>query len=186
MYAAGVQTDTTHSEKYLSILLARGANPNDKEIGPRREGNSTRQTPLLVACSDAISFKSPLDKVKTLVEAGADVNYVNEFNNFPLLQALVQEHYDVVLYLLEKGADFNKILIDRSKFNAKGKKIYIGDYLREKLLPLDTKEYKQKMAIVEFLRKKGIEYKNIPIPDSIKEAIKERYPENWKEYLEKY
>jgi len=141
---------------------------------------------LLVACSDVNQFVSPIEKVKVLVESGANVNYKNEFNDFPLVEALMHKHFDVTLYLLQKGADYSQILFDRAEFSKGGKKIYIADFLREILLPLDSKEYQQKMVVVEFLRQKGIDYKKVPIPDFVVKEVKETYPQNWKEYLEKY
>ena len=186
IYAAGIENDTVNQINYLNLLLNHGANPNDEEVGKRRDGNSTRNTPLLVACSDVNQFKSPMDKVNTLVIAGANVNYKNEFNDFPLAEALIHKHYDVVLYLLNNGANYLEMIFDRSEFSADGKKIYIADFLREELLSLDSKEYKQKMEVVEFLKRKGIDYRKIKIPSFVIDEAKKIYPKNWKEYLEKY
>jgi uncharacterized protein len=44
----------------------------------------------------------------------------------------------------------------------------------------------RKLAINEFLKQKGIDYKKVPIPDFILEKIKRDYPNNWKEYIEQY
>lgn len=186
IYAAGIEDYVDDNTKFLKLLLKHGGNPNDEETGKRREGNTTRKNPLLYACSDVNQFVSPIEKVKVLVEAGANVNYKNEFNHFPLREALIYKHYDVVLYLLQKGADYSQVLFDRAKFSKGGKKIYIGDLLKEHLLPLDSKEYLQKMEVVEFLKQKGVDYRKIPIPDFVVKEAKETYPKNWKEYLEKY
>lgn len=184
--AAGIENYDDDNTRFLKLLLAHGANPNEEETGERKEGNTTRKTPLLVACSDVNQFVSPIEKVKVLVEAGANVNSKNEFGAFPLREALMHKHYDVVLYLLQKGADYNEMLFDRSKFQSNGKKIYMVDLLREHLLPLDSKEYQQKIAVIEFLKEKGIDYRKVPIPDFVVKEAKETYPNNWKEYLEKY
>jgi hypothetical protein len=184
--AADIENYKDDNTKFIKLLLAHGANPNDEEIGKRREGNTTRKTPLLIACSDVNQFVSPIEKVKTLVEAGANINYKNEFNDFPLVEALMHKHYDVVLYLLQKGADYSFMLFDRAEFSKDGKKIYIADLLREDLLPLDSKEYQQKMQVVGFLKEKGIDYRKVPIPDFVVKEAKETYPKSWKKYLEKY
>jgi hypothetical protein len=42
------------------------------------------------------------------------------------------------------------------------------------------------MKIVDFLLLKGIDYRKVTIPDFVVKKVKEIYPENWKEYLEKY
>lgn len=186
IYAAGIEDYQDDNTKFLKLLLKHGGNPNDEETGKRREGNTTRKNPLSYACSDVNQFVSPIEKVKVLVEAGANVNYKNEFNQFPLREALMHRHYDVVLYLLQKEANYNEMLFDRSEFSKDGKKIFIADLLREHLLPLDSKEYQQKMKVVEFLKQKGIDYKKVPIPDFVVKEAKETYPKNWKEYLEKY
>ena len=177
------QDDNT---RFLRLLLRYGGNPNDEETGERQEGNTTRRTPLLAACKDVNEFVSPIEKVKLLVEAGANVNCKDEFNGFPIKMALMLEHYDVVLYLLQKGADYNKMLFDRSDFSKGGKKIYMSDLLREHLQPLESEKYKQKMLVVDFLKQKGIDYRKIPIPDFVVKETKEMYPDSWKEYLEKY
>jgi ankyrin repeat protein len=186
IYAAGIENYQDDNTKFLKLLLKHGGNPNDEETGKRREGNTTRKTPLSYACSDVNQFVSPIEKVKVLVEAGANVNYKNEFNHFPLREALIHKHYDVVLYLLQKEANYNEMLFDRAEFSKDGKKVYIADLLREHLLPLDSKEYQQKMQVVEFLKEKGIDYRKVPIPDFVVKEAKETYPKNWKEYLEKY
>ncbi|MNT02471.1 Ankyrin repeats (3 copies) [compost metagenome] len=184
--SAGIENYNEDNTRFLKLLLAYGGNVNDEEIGKRQEGNSTRRTPLLLACSDVNQFVSPINKVKILVEAGANVNYKNEYNAFPLKEALMHDHYDVVLYLLQKGADYSLMLFDRAQFSNDGKKIYTVDLLREKIFPLDSKKYQQKMEVVAFLKQKDIDYRKIPIPDFVIEKAKKMYPNSWQEYLDKY
>lgn len=185
IYAADIEQYSDDNTDFLRLLLAYGGNPNDEEIGERREGNSIRQTPLMAACSGVYRV-SPIEKVKVLVEAGADVNYINEYNVFPLREALIFDHYDVVLYLLRKGADYNRLIVDRAAYSKDGKKIYILDFLREELFPVDSKQYQQKMQVVDFLRDRGLDYRKVPIPDFIVKEAQKQYPETWQEYLEKY
>lgn len=174
------------SIKFLKLLLEYGANPSDIEKGERKEGNTTRKTPLINACGLTLNDESPLEKVKLLVESGADINYKNEYNQFALQNTLIFEHYDVAIYLLKKGANYNEIIFDRSKFSTDGKKIYITDLLRERLLPLNSLKYKQKMEIVDFLSQKGIDYRKTPIPSYVIKEVKVLYPDSWEAYLEKY
>ena len=185
--ASAINTIIGSNTKFLELLLAYGGNPNYEEVGERKKDIHTRETPLIVACGyvDNIT-KSPIDKVKLLVESGADINYRNEFNQFALKEALVLDNYDVVLYLLENGADYSQVIIDRSKYSKGGGKLYIADILREKLLLLGSEEYELKMKIVSFLKKQGVEYRQIPIPASVKAKAKKKYPKNWEEYLERY
>ena len=184
--ASNIENYKGDNTTFLKLLLKHGGNPNDEEVGERREGNTTRNTPLLVACSDVNQFVSPIEKVKLLVESGANINYRNEYNHFALREALIHEHYDVALYLLNNEADYSLMFFDRAKFTKGGKKVYITGVLREDLLPLDSDKYKQKMEIVAFLKEKGIDYRAMPIPDYVKKEAKETYGKGWKGYLDKY
>ncbi len=185
IYSAGIKNGDV-SSKFLKLLLEHKGDPNDEETGKKREGDDTRETPLLMACSDSKEINSPLHKVQILVEAGANINHINEFNDFPLKEALLYKHLDVVLFLLQKGVEYDKIIIDRSQFSEKGEKVYISNILREMLLPLDSKQYQVKMRIVDFLNQKGLKYKEAPIPEYIIKEVQKNYPNNWKEYLSKY
>ncbi len=161
--------------KFLKLLLTHGANPNDVEVGKRQEGNTLRNTPLLAAC------KTNLEKVKMLVEAGANINYRTEYGTTPLKVSIVQDKYDIALYLLEKGADYRSVTS-----SVKGKDYYLWDELRFAVMPLNSEEHKHKMKIVDFLRKKGIDYRQVPIPEYVVEEAKKMYPDGWQEYLQKY
>lgn len=180
MYAADLGLEEGDNTRFLRLLLQHGANPNDEEIGKRGEGNSTRKTPLLLACDYTFQSNSAIEKVKLLVEAGANINYSNEYNETPIRTALTMDHFDILLYLLEKGADFNTPIHDA--FGS----YKLEEELRYHLYPIDSKEYKQKMAVVDFLLQHGIDYRKTSIPENIRDKIKKQYPNNWKEYLEKY
>jgi ankyrin repeat protein len=171
--------------KFVRLLLDYGANPNDEEVGDRREGNSRRETPLLNAS------ETSLEAVKILIDAGADINHRNEFSTVtPLNESIIQGRYSIALYLLEKGADPNICVFHRANKNIKNSKgsrdIYIVDLLREKMIPLDSEDYLLKMKIIELLKSKGIEYKKVEIPDFIVERAKKLYPNSWQDYLSKY
>jgi ankyrin repeat protein len=176
----------TDNAVFIKLLLSRGADPNLAEAGSRLSDNAIRKTALLSACSDLSHSPSPEQKVKALVEAGANINYEDDFGHFPLGQALINKHYDVVLYLLEKGANYKKMIIDRSKFQNNGEKLYISNVLREHLFPLESEEHKMKMKIVSFLKEKDVNYEKAPIPDFVLKRAKADYPGSWQEYLRKY
>lgn len=152
--SAGLQDDKSDNTRILKLLLSYGGNPNDEETGERQVGNTTRKTPLLVACSGSSIFS--LDKVQTLVQAGADINHKNEYKGFPLSEALLAENYNVVLYLLQKGANYNEIIIDRAEFTKGGEKVYIIDYLKEQSFSDNGEKSQQVAKIFEFLKQKGI------------------------------
>lgn len=170
--------------KYLKLVLKYGGNANSLETAPGKEGNQARSTAL----NNAISYvdKYSLERVKLLVNAGADINYSNNgpevFTNLPLSDALAQKNMDALLYLLEKGADYNKIMYTM----ADGHKVYILEGLRTVIIDLNSEQYKAKIKAIQFLKNKGLDYKKEPIPDYIEKDIKNQYPNDWEEYLSKY
>lgn len=175
-----------YDRQFVEILLQNGANVNDVEVGKRRQGNSTRFTPLMAACRTG-----NLNLVKLLVSKGAEINYQNEFKQSAFSSCIIQEKYEVAFYLLENGADYRQPIFYRSNNSVphrpeEDKPIYLVDVLREDFFEFDTDEYKYKMQIVDFLTKKDINYKATPVPEYIKKKAQENYPNNWKEYLDKY
>ena len=157
--------------KYLKFLLKHGGDANAEEKGVRRKGNGTRYTPLLIAAQNC-----NLEYVKILVDAGANVNYNNEYGLNPLGLAVISSYNpDVVIYLLEKGADFRKPImrtIDK-------KNLYITDGLRFWRYDLGSDLYEKKMQIVKFLKDHGMDYRQTEIP-------KQYLDKYSKSYLEKY
>lgn len=175
---------------FAQMLVEYGANVNDVETGERRQGNSTRLTPLIAA-----SKTGNLDLVKFLVSKGTDVNYENEFGQSALSASVMINKYEISYYLLQNGADYKHPIFYRPDYsipaenrdpNDKGKPMYLADVLKENVADVDTDEYKYKILIIDFLKSKGIDYRATPIPDYIKKKAQEEYPNSWKEYLEKY
>ncbi|HTE01889.1 MAG TPA: ankyrin repeat domain-containing protein [Mucilaginibacter sp.] len=160
--------------RFLKLLLKYGANPNI--VGHSKAGSAygarSKQSPLSIA-----SQEGNLNYVKILVDAGANVNYNDEFGMNPLGEAVISGYDpDVVIYLIEKGADFKKPIYPATKF---GQATYIAEGLRNWRYDLGSDLYKKKMQLVDFLKKNGIDYWKTEIP---KQYLDE-YP---KEYLEKY
>jgi hypothetical protein len=175
-----------YDNKFAEILLQQGANVNDVEVGQRRKGNTTRLTPLIAA-----SEEGNLSLVKLLVSNGADINYQNEYKQSALSQAAILQRYNVVLFLLQNGANYASPIFYRfgNSFPYNPEEdtpMYLVDVLRENLFETGSMEYKYKMQIVDFLKAKGIDYWSTPIPEYIKKKAQEEYPGSWQEYLEKY
>lgn len=175
---------------FVRLLLRQGADVNDIECGKRREGNSTRLTPLIAA-----SKTGNLDLIRLLIDKDANINYRNEFDQSALSESVMIGRYDVVIYLLQNGADFKTPIFYRPDYtipsdskNAanRGKAMYLVDLLRENFSDFETNEYKYKMQVVAYLKKNGIDYRNAPIPNFIKSKAQEKYPNNWRQYLDKY
>lgn len=162
--------------KFAKLLLEYGANVNDVQIDIDKEGKT--RTPLMLA-----SKTGKTDLVELLIKKGADLNYQNKSKQSALSESIMVNEYEIVFLLLKNGADYN-LPIDYNK--EQNKTYYLVDELRFHLIDLDTEEYEYKMKIVDFLKSKGIDYKSVPIPEYIKKKAQENYPNNWKEYLEKY
>lgn len=167
--------------KYLELILEYKGNANAIETAPFKEGDEARKTALLAA----INFLDPnsLRKVKLLVESGANVNYHNPgHTDLPLSEAITARKMDVVLYLLQNGADSNLIMYEMID----GHKVYILEALRKCIIDLNSEQYKSKLGVIKFLKEKGLDYSKEPIPDYILAKIKEKYPNDWKDYVKKY
>lgn len=176
----------SYDSEFAKILIERKANVNDVEVGKRREGNSTRFTPLIAA-----SREGKLDLVQILIKNGANINYENEFHQSALSSCVMQDRYDVTIYLLKSGANYLRPIFYRPSDDIdnnpkEDKPIYLIDLLREDFFELDSQEYKYKMKVVEFLKSKGVDYSKAPIPDYIKKKAFENYQDSWQEYLQKY
>ncbi|SUJ10989.1 Ribulose-5-phosphate 4-epimerase and related epimerases and aldolases [Sphingobacterium spiritivorum] len=180
MHDAAMNSDP----KYLQLLIAHRGNPNVIENKPITEDDQGRGTPL----NKAISYSSGnnLEKVKLLVDAGADINYSNDGNPFytrlPLAATIIHERFDIALYLLEKGAKYDGIMYR----TVQGDSIYILGALRQCIVDLDSKEYRQKLEVISFLRSRGLDYSQEPVPAYILRDIKKKYPDSWEEYVKKY
>lgn len=131
-----------------------------------------------------------LEKVKILVEAGADVNQSTP-DTYPgaIKSALDCENMDIALYLLKHGADYTRKYPHIERID--GEKIYYVEKdilfkLRQCILPLNSEQYKYKLKIIDFLQKRGLNYWDSEIPDYILEKIKTIYPKDWEEYIKKY
>lgn len=184
--AAEITPSLIPDTEILELLLDHGADPSFVEPGPLSRGVYTRQTPLIVACRYTDNFtRTGIEKVKVLVENGADINYRNEFGRSALGMAMSFEYYNIALYLLEQGADYNQGLFFRP---IKGQEVDIDIItgLREVAYSLSSKKHEQKMEIVRFLENKGLDYRGAPIPENIVRMAKNRYGERAEEYLSKY
>ena len=161
---------------YLRLILSAGGDPNFvADIAKPQD----LRTPLMAA-----AFKS-LENVKLLIEAGADPNYVHrskrgniggETVQSALIYAFRGDKIDIVKYLIvDVGVKVDYV------FNTtlEGKPLTVLTYLRNMTFPLDSKEHKLKMEVVEYLKSKGLDYASEPIPP----RFQEKYDRS---YLEKY
>jgi len=173
-----------NNPKFLQLILKYKGNPNAIENAPVKVGDQVRETALLAA----ISFLDPtsLEKVQLLVEAGADMNYSNDGNpaytTLPLGAAFKQDKLDVALYLLQKGADYKKVMY----IMVDSHKVHVLEALRKCTIDLESKQYKSKLEVIQFLKGKGLDYSKEPIPEYILRDIKKKYQKDWEDYIKKY
>ena len=165
--------DKTESD-YLRLMLTAGGDPNAVADIARPQD---LRTPLMAA-----AFKS-LENVKLLVEAGADANYIHrskrgniggETVQSALIYAFRGDKIDIVKYLIvDVGVKFDYV------FNTtlEGKPLTILTYLRNMTFPLDSEQHKLKMEVVAYLKSKGLDYANEPIPPRLHEKYDQSYVE---------
>lgn len=177
----------TPSPEMLSLLLSYGGDPNSQAKGVQ-SSNIGKLIPMRDFALEEASVYS-IEKVKILIQAGADINKINKYTDESSIRsAIIHNQMEILLYLLQNGADYNKKFIrgDYSKPETTYYECNILDYLREKTYQLDSEKHKQKMEVVKFLAAKGLDYSKAPIPEWIIKQVKKNYPDNWREYLERY
>ena len=174
--------------KYLKLVLDYKGEPNSIEnlfSGPKKKINSMRDSALTTAISPSIMGNRNLEKVKLLVDAGADIHYTKKgIIQTALGVALIQDQMDVAMYLIEKGADYTKPIT--STVLEGGEDVSVLYILRCSIIDLDSEQYKKKMELVTFLKSKGLDYDKEPIDDADVERMKNMYPDNWQEYVKRY
>ena len=165
--------------KYLKLILNYKGDPNSREFDPKDATNPERDTALTATLSSSPKNNS-LEKVKLLIDAGADIEYYNEhITQRPLAQSIIHERMDVTLYLLQKGADYNQTAYYEEK-------VSILRLLRGVLLDLNSEQYKKKLEVIAFLKNKGLDYDKQPIEEADLKRMKFLYPNNWQEYMKRY
>ncbi|HZY37419.1 MAG TPA: ankyrin repeat domain-containing protein [Mucilaginibacter sp.] len=105
--------------RYLRLLLKFGANPNAvQDGGNMKKGQQSYLTPLEIA-----SLSGILEYVNILVDGGADVNLYSKDGFSPLFASIVSGNPDIVLFLINKGASYDRPMYTTPA----GKKMYILD-----------------------------------------------------------
>ena len=79
----------------ISLYLKKGANPNCESFG---------FTPLLIVAQNCRIGQNPVAAASILIDAGADVNFVNERGENALNFEVEGPCFDLVKFLVEKGA----------------------------------------------------------------------------------
>ena len=158
----------------LRMLLQYGGDPN--AVSSLKYNENGRRYGYETPLTEASGFC--LEKVKLLVEVGADIDYVSEDGlGNPLEQSLSWRQPSIVKYLLiEKKANYRNA---EKWITSQGDTITVLKRLRNWTFPLDSEDYKIKMEIVEYMKEQGEDYWSCPIPKD----IRKRRPQ---EYLDQY
>lgn len=170
--------------EYLKILINNDADVNDK-LRIKDGYGQLGSTPLMIICTSPPEYGPNLQIAKLLINNGADINYTDSVYNFPLSNSISGSNYDIALYLIKKGAKY-KIPMQKPDIYTDSN-IYIMEKLSYCFERLGSKEYKDKMELIDFLESKGLEYKRITdysLP--VIQNVKNLYPNNWEEYLKVY
>ena len=131
--------------KYAEELIKYKADVNYVECNNGKEQQKTNNTALIAASS-----QNNLELVKLLIKNKADINYSNPNNEDALSAAVLFKNYDIVLYLLQQGADCSKVLYEKGGA-VNPKDIYMKNWIEDEA-DHSAKEYSE---IKELLKKKG-------------------------------
>lgn len=183
------------SPQMLKLLLEHGGDPNSVERGVQQDNLGKWIPARHFALYDAVplSMERDFEKVRILVEAGADVNMQTEDTGAGAIEAaIIHDRMDVLLYLLEHGGDYHK-KFERFNLDSPSPSPYNVDILymlRLCIYPIGSKEHKYKLKVIDFLRKRGLDYKSSEIPNNaiaiIKRIINPKTEKELKEYIQKY
>ncbi|MBP6864462.1 MAG: ankyrin repeat domain-containing protein [Candidatus Didemnitutus sp.] len=124
---------------YLKAVLSHGGNPN--LVNPVRS-----QTPIMAA----IGSMRP-ENVKILISAGANLNWQNRDGKTPMMDATTLNQYDLILAMLDAGAD--------PKLKTRWGTTIVSDI---KLIRTDPKseQWKWREKVINRLVTQGIDFEN--------------------------
>ncbi|MCD8386115.1 MAG: hypothetical protein LUD17_04390 [Bacteroidales bacterium] len=172
----------------LAFLLEHGGDPNSssrREDVPRYKG---RKENALTAAVGTFNNPDDIMALEMLIKAGADLDAKDPDSLTAVSFCLQRKRYKPLLLLLKSGASYSDSIPSMNYRDSLGRPDAntILQSLREAMGPLDREDYKYKRGVIEFLKKKGLDYDTVPIPDIVVKRAKERYPDSWEHYLEVY
>ena len=184
------ENSTNQNPDILKLLLKNGADPNLNFYKPNKlETTSIIEngtSPLM----HAVSFGS-LEKVKVLVQSGAEINYKNQRGVTASVVSLLMERVEIAHYLIvEQKADISEEFyaveignIDRIDSSKVHKPVKI---LENWIFELGSEKHSTKLEIVDEFKNQGVDYWSEKKSERIVEQIKMLYPNTWEKYLEEY
>lgn len=163
--SAFIQAADKNTSEFLKLLVKYGGNVN--AVADLNDSQHLR-TPLIAA-----AVKS-FENVKILIEAGANPNYVHRAHGIQsaLVSAFNSDNIDIINYLIiEVRVDFKK----PTGFTINGDSLYVINDLRRLPYPLGSESYKKKMKLVKFLKERGMDYAEAPVPKHYYEIYDSAY-----------
>lgn len=123
---------------YLRLALKHGGNPNY----PLGYGNRT--------IIDEAIMNNRLENLRILTEAGADINHQDSFGSPPIMAAARIRNYDMVYFLLGKGAD--PTIIDSAGSDLAS---FLKKFGQRGVKP-DSEQYQWYLKVVAEMKKRGL------------------------------
>ncbi len=184
-------TQANEDPKFVKLLLDYKADPNINYCSPKIDGQTD---PIECGTSPLMhSVSRGFEKVKLLVNAGANVNYKTETGKTASIEALLMKDVNTAYYLIvEKKSNItepyyfydliNDTIIDKEKPH------YPVDLLLDWTFEIESSEYQKKKEIIVAFKNQGIDYESrkANISNLILRRIKKIYPTDWEEYIKKY
>jgi len=124
---------------YLKLALKHGGNPN-------LENPKNKRTPLF----ESVMYLDSIKHLEILLDAGADINHQDKCGETVLHVAAGQDHYNLIYYLIEKGADptIKDIWGYTLVYSIEGQ-----------LIDPNSEQAKYRLKVVEQLLKRGMKVK---------------------------
>jgi hypothetical protein len=163
----------------LSLLLKYGGDPNSKTALTEANTGAYSKNVISILCGNV---EDQYNKLKLLIKSGASLEYDGEDNSNFMYSALKSKNYKQIFMLLNLGVDYSKPIF--TTFS--GEKVFIQVYMKYYLIDLESEEYQYKLKVIDFLEKRGVNYRDVIPPKKTIEMAKRQYPDSWEEYLKKY
>jgi len=154
-----IDVSANENPRFVKILLDYGADPNIPYCAPKVEG----VTNPIECGTSPLMHAAGFEKVKLLVEAGAEIDYKTKLGTTAAIKALLVKRADVAHYLIvEKKAKVSEPyyfydIFDKTKINF-DKPHYPIELLEDWRFAPGSKEHELKMEIAEEFKRQGQDY----------------------------
>lgn len=184
-------TEANENPKFVKLLLDFKADPNINYCSPKIEGQTD---PIECGTSPLIhSVSRGFEKVKLLVNAGAQIDYKTKSGNTASYESLLMEDVNAAYFLIvEHKAKITEPVYSYSLNDADTIDVSKPNYPVDLLLNWDfeigSKSFNKKMMIVKEFQRQGVNYserkKNIDEGTLLR--IKKVHPSDWEQYVKEY